>query len=452
MKTKSYTLAAVILLMTTLVSAQTARQRGATGPANPNQAGAVQPAASSTPVSGSGTPGRVVKWLGSSPASFVIGDSSITEDKFGKVGIGTPTPTSPLTVQGMIETTLGGYKFPDGTIQTTAGLGSVFTNSTLVGNGTSASPLGVAVPLTLAGASQAAEGLLNLKSTAGGAGLLVEAHTGIQINATAFGLRSHTVNGVAIDAISQTGNVIQASTSSGVGFVVSSQSGRAISGFSSDNVGLHIGSNTGNGIFAYSNNALAAKFDGSVEIIANAPGTGNLSVAGTLSKGGGSFKIDHPLDPENKYLYHSFVESPDMMNIYNGNVMTNADGEAIVTLPDYFDALNKDFRYQLTVIGTFAQAIVAEKVKDNRFTIKTSVPGVEVSWQVTGIRQDPWANKNRIPVVEEKEERDRGHYLHPAAYDKPEEKGVEWARDPAQMKQIKEEREKNSARPQRDNR
>ena len=89
---------------------------------------------------------------------------------------------------------------------------------------------------------------------------------------------------------------------------------------------------------------------------------GRVHVTGTLSKGGGSFKIDHPLDPENKYLSHSFVESPDMMNIYNGNVTTDANGETEVTLPEWFETLNRDFRYQLTVIGQFAQAIVSEKV------------------------------------------------------------------------------------------
>ena len=88
---------------------------------------------------------------------------------------------------------------------------------------------------------------------------------------------------------------------------------------------------------------------------------GDVSVSGTLTKGGGSFKIDHPLDPANKYLSHSFVESPDMMNIYNGNVTTDANGEATVALPAYFAALNRAFRYQLTVIGQFAQAIVATK-------------------------------------------------------------------------------------------
>ena len=168
---------------------------------------------------------------------------------------------------------------------------------------------------------------------------------------------------------------------------------------------------------------------------------GDVSVSGTLSKGGGSFKIDHPLDPENKYLYHSFVESPEMMNIYNGNITTDADGLAVVELPEWFETLNRDFRYQLTVIGTFAQAIVAQKVKSNRFAIRTNEPNVEVSWQVTGIRQDAWANKNRIPVEEQKGEIEKGHYLHPEAFDQPEEKGVEWARNLEMMRKLKQFRE-----------
>ncbi len=143
---------------------------------------------------------------------------------------------------------------------------------------------------------------------------------------------------------------------------------------------------------------------------------GNLLVTGAVSKGGGSFVIDHPLDPLNKYLYHSFVESPDMMNIYNGNVTTNARGHAVVRLPAYFEALNRDFRYQLTVMGRFAQAIVARKISGNSFVIKTNRPRVEVSWQVTGVRRDAYANTNRIRVEEEKPERERGLYLHPEAF------------------------------------
>jgi hypothetical protein len=157
----------------------------------------------------------------------------------------------------------------------------------------------------------------------------------------------------------------------------------------------------------------AANFSGDVSI------GGSLSVGGTISNGGGSFRIDHPLDPGNKYLSHSFVESPDMMNIYNGNVVTNDKGEAEVVLPDYFDALNREFRYQLTVIGQFAQAIVGSKIENNRFTILTDKPRVEVSWQVTGVRHDAWANAHRIVVEEEKKPEDRSHYLAPELFAEP---------------------------------
>ncbi|GAB4328023.1 MAG: hypothetical protein Kow0074_23730 [Candidatus Zixiibacteriota bacterium] len=153
---------------------------------------------------------------------------------------------------------------------------------------------------------------------------------------------------------------------------------------------------------------------------------GDVNVTGTLSKGAGSFKIDHPLDPENKYLYHSFVESPDMMNVYNGNITTDTDGVAIVTLPDYFEALNRDFRYQLTVIGQFAQAIVAEEITGNQFAIRTDKPNVKVSWQVTGIRRDAYANAHRIPVEEDKPFAERGLYKYPEAFGKPASEGVEF--------------------------
>jgi hypothetical protein len=71
---------------------------------------------------------------------------------------------------------------------------------------------------------------------------------------------------------------------------------------------------------------------------------GKVRITGNLEKAGGSFKIDHPLDPANKYLCHSFVESPDMKNVYDGVVVLDDKGEAEIELPDWFGILNKDFR------------------------------------------------------------------------------------------------------------
>jgi len=184
-----------------------------------------------------------------------------------------------------------------------------------------------------------------------------------------------------------------------------------------------------------SSSAGAARFEGDVLI------TSDLEIWGTLKKGAGAFMIDHPLDPENKTLSHSFVESPDMMNVYNGNAMLDENGEAWVELPEWFEALNRDFRYQLTCIGGYAPIYIAEEVSDNRFKIAGGETGMKVSWQVTGIRQDPFANAHRVQVEEKKPEGEIGLYLHPEEWGKPAELGIEYARNPELMSSMPEEEE-----------
>jgi hypothetical protein len=154
---------------------------------------------------------------------------------------------------------------------------------------------------------------------------------------------------------------------------------------------------------------------------------GDVYVAGDLTATGAkAFKIDHPLSPETKFLQHAAVESPAMMNVYNGNVTTNRRGFATVRLPRYFQALNRDFRYQLTPIGQFAQAIVAREIENNRFTIRTDEPKVKVSWQVTGVRQDAYARANPLQVELPKTEDERGKYIDPKLYGKPARLGLEY--------------------------
>jgi hypothetical protein len=133
-----------------------------------------------------------------------------------------------------------------------------------------------------------------------------------------------------------------------------------------------------------------------------------------------------------------------MKNIYDGNVTTDAGGQAVVELPDWFEALNRDFRYQLTTIGQRAQAWISSKFANHSFTIKTDKPNVEISWQVTGIRQDAWANAHRLPVEAPKLGREADHYLHPELYGAPEEASIEWARHPKVMKRQLELRKKNA--------
>jgi hypothetical protein len=176
---------------------------------------------------------------------------------------------------------------------------------------------------------------------------------------------------------------------------------------------------------------------------------GDVQVSGAITAGTKDFKIDHPLDPANKYLVHASVESSEMKNIYDGNVTTNGQGHATVQLPQWFEALNTDFHYQLTVIGQFAQAIVAHKIENNRFEIRTSAPDVEVSWQVTGVRQDAYAKANPLVVEQEKDVRLRGFYIHPDLYGASPEKQIEWALHPQIMKRIKETTTKQSAATQK---
>lgn len=155
---------------------------------------------------------------------------------------------------------------------------------------------------------------------------------------------------------------------------------------------------------------------------------GNVSIAGTLSKSAGSFKIDHPLDPANKYLFHSFVESPDMKNVYDGVVVLNGNGEADVSLPDWFDVLNKDFRYQLTAIGAPGPNLyIAGEISNNSFKIAGGTAGMKVSWQVTGIRDDAYARTYPMQVEVNKEADEIGKYLHPEVYGFTETMSVDYA-------------------------
>jgi len=217
--------------------------------------------------------------------------------------------------------------------------------------------------------------------------------------------------------------------------VIGSSSGFEVRG--SEGNGLSVGRADGDGVRVNSGNfgvnVQSADFDGVFvgEADADGDGTGvagyfagDVVVEDSLTKGGGGFKIDHPQNPEGQYLSHSFVEAPERTNVYNGNVRTDGDGYATLELPNYFEALNKDFTYQLTVVGTFAQAIVAEEIEDNTFVIQTDEPNVKVSWQVTGVRRDAWAEAHPLVVEEEKASAEAGAYVHPELYDQPASKSV----------------------------
>jgi hypothetical protein len=177
-------------------------------------------------------------------------------------------------------------------------------------------------------------------------------------------------------------------------------------------IGVHGQSISGPGVFGYSYQDYAGFF------------AGKVYVSGSLVKAGGGFRIDHPLDAANSYLNHSFVESPEMKNLYDGVAVLNQSGQTVVTLPKWFLALNKDFRYQLTAIGAPGPDLhIAQPISKNRFKIAGGKPRMKVSWQITGIRQDAWAKANPMKVEEKKPK--RGYYLHPELFGQPVRKRID---------------------------
>jgi len=260
--------------------------------------------------------------------------------------------------------------------------------------------------------------------------------TGKDNAGTGFGIQgeSQNVNGVGVTGINNIGDhgagvfgqgkfigvkghSIGGTT--GAGLWGECEPGDGVHGVSTKAAGVAGHSETGPGVWGFSKRASAGHFQG------------NVVVTGNLQKGGGSFKIDHPLYPDTKYLSHSFVESPDMKNVYDGVVTLDDKGKSEINLPDWFGALNKDFRYQLTAIAAPGPNLyIAEEISEasknysntscknnnSRFKIAGGMPGMKVSWQVTGIRKDPWANAHRIEVEEDKPFEKQGYYLHPEVY------------------------------------
>jgi hypothetical protein len=144
-----------------------------------------------------------------------------------------------------------------------------------------------------------------------------------------------------------------------------------------------------------------------------APGPGDLTVTGTKS----GFQIDDPADPANRTLSHTPIESDEFTVVYSGNVRTGRDGRATVRLPSYATRVAGHWRYGLTPISTFGQAIVEREVRRGAFVVRTEKPGTKVSWTVTGTRRDPYARLHPFRPVRSKEA--RGRYVHPEAYGKP---------------------------------
>jgi len=261
------------------------------------------------------------------------------------------------------------------------------------------------------------------------------------VSSTGYGVfgTSPTNAGVRGESNSDVG--VSGTSSSYIGVEGNSVSSYGVFGYSDSGFGVY-GRTGASGEFAGvlaegsgSSSALRVNgqsyLNGVMFVTGNASVLGHLTVDGDILNAKSTVLIDHPLDPENKYLSHSAVESSEMKNLYDGVVETDDEGRATVVLPDWFDSMNKDFRYQLTVIDPadndrFVRAKVVKEIEGNRFAIRTSEPKVRVSWMVTGVRNDAYAKANPAEVEKLKPLSERGKYLDPEAYGQPKEKGIHY--------------------------
>ncbi|MBL1217664.1 MAG: hypothetical protein D8M59_09235 [Planctomycetes bacterium] len=177
--------------------------------------------------------------------------------------------------------------------------------------------------------------------------------------------------------------------------------------------------------------------------------SGNYAVYGdgnTGASGVKAFHIDHPMDPANKFLNHYSTESPVPYLTYRGTVVLDGAGEAWVDLPDYFEAINRDYHYQLTAVGAPGPNLyIADKISGNRFRIAGGTPGGEVSWTVTGTRDDPWVRAHETPDAYDKPVEQRGLYIRPELYGRPQSEGI-FARYKDRSKRAAQEGEADSQR------
>ncbi len=232
---------------------------------------------------------------------------------------------------------------------------------------------------------------------------------GITVEAETTGVESKVqgmLNGLAIDQDGSVDCAIYGEIDKGTGVkgVINKTTGYAIHG-----VTKHREDNT-----------YAGRFDGDVLV------TGDLRVNGNVYKHDINFKIDHPLAPGDKYLVHSGIESSERKNIYDGRAILDAKGEAVIKLPEWFQALNEDFRYQLTPIGSACPNLfISREVKNNEFTIAGGKPKATVCWQVSGVRKDNWAKAHPMKVEVDKRKDEKGRYIHPELFGKSDNQSVD---------------------------
>jgi hypothetical protein len=397
-------------------------------------------------ISGGGTTNYIPRWT----SSANLGNSVIFQSTAGKVGIGTTSPLATLDIAGVFDNTRGGYVLsgqangtvvfsvnasgvtqvgtqsatPAGMLNTTAPSVSYVGLAATGSRGVSYDVFGTAGVVATGGIAGAGGGIggSGLVGTGGegdapssGGGIGVEGYAGGgavgSLGVVGYGSNGGTgVMGVGAEGYDGGGGGAGLWGTGGIGFngkYYLPTGGAGVVAYGAGTDGLP--ESDGDGIYATNPDGGTASTGGYAGYF-----SGDINVTGAIYAGTKDFKIDHPMDPANKYLLHSSVESSEMMNIYTGNATLDGSGEAIVQLPTWFEAVNGDFRYQLTSIGAPGPGLyIAQKISGNRFKIAGGSGGSEVSWQVTAVRHDAYAKAHPLIVEQEKSARERGYYIHP---------------------------------------
>jgi hypothetical protein len=320
----------------------------------------------------------------------------------GDLGVGTLTPRGALDVWGGALRVTGTDH--NGTAFVSSSAGTACFSNNVLANGIAVSPSG-----TVGIGTSAPQAELNLN-----AGGNANDDTLLLGNTTSKGLRLRD-NGTAVD-LESIGVPLYVNLVTKQPAYLNPSGGQVFVGpapYFNFGSPLEVGNNS---------DGSSADFQGNLSINGSIDMNGDLLVVGSKD-----FRIDHPLDPTNKYLYHASIESSEVLNQYSGNVVLDEKGEARVEFQAWFAAINVDFRYQLTAVGAPGPNLyIAEKIKDRSFRIAGGTPGAEVSWQVTARRNDAYMKAHPFIVEKDKPDNKRGYYTDPSLYGAPKEQGISW--------------------------
>ena len=283
------------------------------------------------------------------------------------------------------------------------------TGVAIIASSTSPSNTFSTIQSSTASSSTNASGIIG-NSTGAAWGVSGQVAQSATAHAAVYGSNLRTTGGHGVFGIGVNGVVGQTSYSAG----------NAVYGENFDNI-APLGNGIGTAGKGYYGVLGEDRYLGGVSGAYGVLSNGNLGATGTKT-----FLIDHPEDPENKFLRHFSTESNEVLNIYRGNVVMDANGEAIVELPSYYDAINTNPSYHLTPIGGYAQLYIKEELNDGKFIIAGGTDGLKVSWTVYSERNDAYLQTypDQRATELEKREGQKGKYVMPALYGAPESQGL----------------------------